>query len=350
MWRSWVDRINTINKIAEEPQLSKEEQLKQEKQQEHFRDSWQKCTDLNSSDEQRSDIFLLELLPLFCETHEQFGTAFTFSIVPDDRAFLSMLTKEIIAGIRKIPEHQSKSESSQALMDNLRSKSHLYNVIRAIQVVCYGPEAIVMLMIQQRIPSIMIKLFRSFIDLSVDYYRYEKEGMVTIEETGDMMTNILKGFVKRQTVLHRLMTEDTLLTLLRIISAKPTEDQEAYLIWKSRTVDILTSVDMNSEVCQYLYQRHCVELLCRLWRDHTEWSVVDHRELLMTLDILYHQLKGSAKIQYWKLFEEMIEASGYETLCKVLRTGPFDQPMLQLKVSCVHYMLWLMLAIDRNCT
>lgn len=28
MWRSWVDKINTINRLPEEPQISKEEQLK----------------------------------------------------------------------------------------------------------------------------------------------------------------------------------------------------------------------------------------------------------------------------------------------------------------------------------
>lgn len=61
----------------------------------------------------------MELLPFFCETYEQFGVSFTFSTIPDDRAFISLITKELISGIRKVPEHKSKAESSQGnLPDN----------------------------------------------------------------------------------------------------------------------------------------------------------------------------------------------------------------------------------------
>lgn len=55
----------------------------------------------------------MELLPLFCSTYEQFGVNFTFSIIPDDRTFIGLITKELISGIRKVPEHKSKAESSQ---------------------------------------------------------------------------------------------------------------------------------------------------------------------------------------------------------------------------------------------
>lgn len=58
-------------------------------------------------------MFLFELVPFFCDTYDQFGVNFTFSVIPDDRAFISMLTKELISGIRKVPEHKSKAESSQ---------------------------------------------------------------------------------------------------------------------------------------------------------------------------------------------------------------------------------------------
>ncbi|KAL9550164.1 hypothetical protein PS6_005688 [Mucor atramentarius] len=113
MWRSWVDRINTINKSSEEPSISKEDLLKQEQQQARIRDIWQRCNDLLSNEQERSQEFLTEFLPILIETHEQFGNALVFESIPDDRAFMSSLTKELVSGIRKVPEHKSKSESSQ---------------------------------------------------------------------------------------------------------------------------------------------------------------------------------------------------------------------------------------------
>ncbi|KAG1109351.1 hypothetical protein G6F42_015679 [Rhizopus arrhizus] len=337
MWRSWVDRINTINKSSEEPSISKEDLLKQEQQQARIRDIWQRCNDLLSNEQERSQGFLTEFLLILIETHEQFGNALVFESIPDDRAFMSSLTKELISGIRKVPEHKT-------LMDNLRSKSHLYNVIRAIRVVSFGPNSILLLMLQQRIPSVIIKLFRSFIDLAPSYYdqTQQVEDMVSIEDVGNTMADILKQCVRNASVLHRLITEDTFFMMIRIMTAKPidsvAQDSEpAYLIWKSKTVDILKSVDMNGEVCQYLHNRRCVDLVIRLWRDCISkdyLTFVDYREIHLGLDLIYFQLERSAKIQFYSLFEEMLQ--GYELLCKILKLGPFSDPILDLKVEIVN--------------
>ncbi|KAI7889528.1 uncharacterized protein EV154DRAFT_277369 [Mucor mucedo] len=212
-------------------------------------------------------------------------------------------------------------------MDNLRSKSHLYNVIRAIQVVSFGPESIVILMLQQRIPNVIIKLFRSFIDLSPNYYQIQYEDdmeLATISDTGDIIAGILKQFVQNHSVLHRMITEDTFFMIIRIMSAKPVESvpqdaEPAYMIWKYRTVDILKSVDMNGEVVQYLHSRRCIDLMVRTWKEYITkgyLTFVDHREILLGLDLLYYQFRGSAKIQFHGLFEEMSQACGYEELCK----------------------------------
>lgn len=88
----------------------------------------------------------------------------------------------------------------------------------------------------------IIKLFRSFIDLSPEYYdhQYDEDmDIVSISETGDIITTILKQFVKNQSVLHRLIAEDTFFMIVRIMTAKPaeqsTQDTEpVYLTWKKR--------------------------------------------------------------------------------------------------------------------
>lgn len=97
-------------------------------------------------------------------------------------------------------------------------------------------------MLQQRIPSVIIKLFRSFIDLSPAYYDIQYEDdmeIATLSDTGDIIADILKQFVKNQSVLHRLIAEDTFFMILRIMSAKPadiiSQDTEPnYITWKNR--------------------------------------------------------------------------------------------------------------------
>ncbi|CEP07883.1 hypothetical protein [Parasitella parasitica] len=335
MWRSWVDRINTINKTPEEPSISKEDLLKQEQQQERIRDIWPRCNDLLSND---------QLLPVVIETHQQLGNTFIFEAIPDNRAFMSHLTKELISGIRKVPEHKSKSESSQALMNNLRSKLHLYNVIQAIRVVSFGPNHILTLMLQQKIPSVVIKLLRSFIDLTSSYYTQTSElDMARIEDVGDILTDILKKCVENIFVLRRLISEDTVFMMIRIMTAKPIENvaQEdsdpAYLIWKTRIVDILKAMDMKSEVCQHLHHRRCIDLIIKVWRDCTVkdfLTLVDYREIHLGLNLICFQLERSAAAYSYGLFEEMNQ--GYEVLCKILKLGPFNDTVIELKMQIVN--------------
>lgn len=201
-------------------------------------------------------------------------------------------------------------------------------------------------MLQQRIPSVIIKLFRSFIDLSPSYYNQQQQADVaTIDATGNMVVDTLKQFVKNQFVLHRLIGEDTLFMMIRIMSAKPAiqliseedpDTEPAYMIWKVKTVEILKTMDMNGEVCQYLHQRRSLEVLVRTWKEITSkdyLTFVDHRELILGLNLIYHQLCGASKIQFNGLAEEMVQESAYDILCKVLKTGTSDTSLLDLKVD-----------------
>lgn len=198
-------------------------------------------------------------------------------------------------------------------------------------------------MLQQRIPSVIIKLFRSFIDLSPSYYDQTHEiEMASIEDVGNAMADTLKQCVKNSSVLHRLITEDTFFMMIRIMTAKPIENvaqdaEPAYMIWKAKIVDILKSVDMNGEVCQFLHNRRCVDLITRVWRDCISkdyLTFVDYREINLGLSLICFQLEKSAKIQFYGLFEEMLH--GYEVLCKILKLGPFNDTIIDLKVIFVY--------------
>lgn len=93
--------------------------------------------------------------------------------------------------------------------------------------------------IQQRIPSIIVKLFRSFIDLSAAYYEQNSadENIKSISETGDIVTDILKQFVHTPVILHRMVQDDTLFMIVRFLSIQPARivtEEPAYMIWKYR--------------------------------------------------------------------------------------------------------------------
>lgn len=105
-------------------------------------------------------------------------------------------------------------------------------------------------MLQQRIPSIIIKLFRSFIDLPVEYYNdtnrksadyTEEDDMASSEEVASVITDTLQQFAQRPTILHRLILEDTFFMMVQLLSAKPAEwtdeegeEEPAFFKWKQR--------------------------------------------------------------------------------------------------------------------
>lgn len=102
-----------------------------------------------------------------------------------------------------------------------------------------------------------------------------------------------------------------------------------------RTVDILKGVDMNSEVVQYLHSRRCIDIMIRGWKEYVSkdyLTLVDQKEIILGLELLYYQFRDSAKLQFNGMYEEMSQASGYEVICKILKTGPFNESVLDLKV------------------
>ncbi|KAI9318573.1 hypothetical protein BX666DRAFT_1514511 [Dichotomocladium elegans] len=231
---------------------------------------------------------------------------------------MARLTRSLLGGIRSVAEHKSKSESSQALMDTLRSKSHMYHIIRTIRVVSHGPEMLVDLMLQQRIPSVIIKLFRSFIDLPPDYYNSdqappttdsndtkdtpENADMVSLQEIGTIITDTLKRFAQNKSVIRRLIVEDTFSMMVRLMSVKPSEwhtyipsnEEPKYMVWKQRALEVLKLVQLTSDVCQYLKSRGCIETLVQVWNDcasKAQINSLDLYEVLLSLDLVIYLLK-----------------------------------------------------------
>ncbi|KAI8149642.1 hypothetical protein BJV82DRAFT_128819 [Fennellomyces sp. T-0311] len=354
MWRSWVDRINATNKESPpssdldshgQPAVSPETLQRREREQTELRELLARTLDPRIDEKESSDAFLQEFLPKFCTVWETYMEENVFAAIDDARSFMAKLTRSLLGGIRRVPEQKSKSESSQVLMDNLRSRSHMYNVIRTIRVVAHGPDTLVDLMLQQRIPSVMIKLFRSFVDLPPEYYQPtqddQQDDLVSFEEAGFVVTDTLKRFAQTKSVVRRLIVEDTFFMMVRLISVKPAEwpnsndaHEPAYMIWKRKALEFLKLVPMTVEVSQYLKSRRCLEMLVQVWNDSIakgSLATNDLRDDLIGLDLVTYQLKASLEADYHVLYDDFNQGKAWDTLTAVLLATGADDKAAEVK-------------------
>ncbi|KAI9493852.1 hypothetical protein BDB00DRAFT_938645 [Zychaea mexicana] len=401
MWRSWVDRINATNKESEQssdvdvPAVSPEVLQRREQEHNELRQLLSQALDPRIDEKESSDLFLQEFLPKFCAIWEAHKEDHVFAAIDDARSFIAKLTRSLLGGIRRVPEQKSKGESSQVLMDNLRSRSHMYNIIRTIRVVAHGPDTLVDLMLQQRIPSVIIKLFRSFIDLPPEYYNSnavpdeaisssasnedsdgdnvddddDDSDMVYFDEAGIVVTDTLKRFAQNRSVVRRLIAEDTFFMMVRLISVKPADwpqlssssddvynddttssssspatsssssaVEPAYMIWKRRALDVLKLVPMTTEVSQYLKSRRCLDMMIQAWNDSItkgKLGLIDMREDLIALDLATYQLKASLEADYHVLYDDFNHGKAWDTLTSVVLATPANSKVAELKIELI---------------
>ncbi|KAI9019574.1 hypothetical protein CLU79DRAFT_241448 [Phycomyces nitens] len=352
MWRSWVDRINTVNKNPssdEHPNMSPEELHQRAQKQANLRDLFNQSQDLLMTESERTTIFQNQVLPAYCAFYDADPGPHVFETFYDIRTFIVVLARQLVSGIRSVPDTANKTESSKVLMDNIRSKLHLYYVLKAINISTFGPNVLITVMLQQRIPSVVIKLFRSFIDLPYSYYGIDQQGasdnnMASLEEAGNIVADTLKQCVKNPSVLTRLIIEDTFFLLLRLILAKPAEwiadndkatREPEYMIWKHKALEILGCAHMNWDAAQYLYLKRWITMPTQLWRENIDKSrlgMTEYYEILISAELIYLELKMSIDVDFLDFYNELEQLDIYDTLATVLVSNPF-QTVLGLKIK-----------------
>ncbi|RUS32592.1 hypothetical protein BC938DRAFT_475000 [Jimgerdemannia flammicorona] len=365
MWKSWVGRLKTqqddedlagiqsMHEASEpsSPVMSVEAIARRQQEQAALKQLFKQSIDPLRDEKERTQIFLVQVLPKFCDLY---GNTLVLSAkevsesVADFRALTIMVTKQFIYGIRKVPETQNKAQASKEIMRMLRSKSQMYYTLRMIDMICRGP----------KVPSVLVKLFRSFIDLPPSEYdpaipqlvdvsvpdenAPPPEELVSVKEVGDVVAGILKKFVQKQLILRRLVVEDTFFMIIRIMLARPTsvegegekEGELRYLVWKQRTYEVLTALEMDAEVVNYLHSKNAMNILVQPWKEalgRAPLNKRDYQEALLTAQLVLHLLKGSARDSLYALFYDFKEANGYESLSYLLTSQPFDEDAIKVK-------------------
>lgn len=109
-----------------------------------------------------------------------------------------------------------------------------------------------------------------------------------------------------------------------------------FLDWKIQIVAILKSLEINSNVYQYLCRYHCVDLMVKMWKNmllKENITVINYSEVDLTLDLLGYLLIQSVNIGHFGLMDEMYTSHAYECLFKIVVSGPYNPDTMKAKVS-----------------
>ncbi|ORX58974.1 hypothetical protein DM01DRAFT_1301754 [Hesseltinella vesiculosa] len=271
---------------------------------------------------------------------------------------MGLLSRQFLAALKKIPEQGTRAETSQVLMYHLRSKSRLFYLARTLQILANGPVGYLNMMLQQRIPSVITKIFRSFIDLPCNDDSQEEQSesstkdedededdddLISQEEASDTIINILLCFVRDPALVRRLTVDDTFYTMLRLVTAKPADTDLAltspYFYWKAKAVFVLTSVQADIDTVQYIHSRRFIEVMGQVWKElgssRQRVGARIHASISLELDLIKYLAKISVDTGSFGLFDEIQSANLYQTLSWILLNSLQDEDCLEYKSHMV---------------
>ncbi|CAM0141774.1 unnamed protein product [Umbelopsis sp. WA50703] len=334
MWRSWVDRLNTASVDAEgitKPLYEAEKELepsdlqqRQENQKELLELCSQVYTRSNSGDDNvkihgSTAVLTSQILPKFVKLHEKYVDDIEKS-VGDSRNLAAIITKSFITGIRR-------------------------------------QDPVIALLYHQKIPSVTIKLIRSFIDIpnrdmehEMNNHGDDLDDFMSVEDIANTLSDILGNLIKKPQALRRFIMEDNLFVLIRAFLVKPTPENEQTfrsdssitrydLIWKRSVAGILLSSEMDSEVIRYLHSKQIMAMFTQGWkayygRGKVQSSPWEHIEIEVTLVVNY--LHTSSRMSNDVLFRNFKEADGYKLLVDMLIEGSASESIDEKQLHLLH--------------
>ncbi|KAJ2958896.1 hypothetical protein NQZ79_g5615 [Umbelopsis isabellina] len=218
-------------------------------------------------------------------------------------------------------------------------------------------DPVIALLYHQKIPSVTIKLIRSFIDISNHEMADEEndhgddvDDFVSVEEIANILSDILGNLIKKPQALRRFIMEDNLFVLIRAFLVKPTPESDQVLesdtsitrydlIWKRSIVGILLSSEMDSEVIRYLHSKQIMAMFTQGWKTFygkgkAQSPPWEHIEIEVKLVVDY--LHTSSRMSNDVLFRDFKEADGYKLLVNMLIEGSASQSADEKQLHLLH--------------
>ncbi|OZJ01485.1 hypothetical protein BZG36_05436, partial [Bifiguratus adelaidae] len=314
---------------------------------------------METSEQDRISHVVKRVLPLFCRTFAECEALSNYEVgesIGDIRGFTILLTKAFIDSVRSIPESRDKQGASSAIL-SVFSTDNMLQIMSSIAILCRGPEIVVGIINHQKIPSIVFKLFRSLIDLPVAAYSYNDSVVLdeqaeihsggNLERTRAGIVSLCQAFVTCPGILERLLIEDAMMQLIKILVSLPAMSQDQsthhaqapgiyHLTWKEAAINVLISVPNESEFHHYIHKKSVMGTLvkyltasletCAESNDPDAYEVI-HKETLFFCRWVKALYMQSQSAHLYTMVEDFKSASGYEFLHVLLASHSTDACM-----------------------
>ncbi|CAB4400230.1 unnamed protein product [Rhizophagus irregularis] len=297
----------------------------------------------NSSDEKEQDVLLIATSRKFCDIYVEAPELLQESF-EDLESFTKAISKHLVTCIRGILPAEKDFKASQELLKILSDENRLLIILKAIDILCFGPEVVYEIMSSNELPSVLIYTLQCFIENNPqDELLKSKEkseslpsdASASFSVISDIMTDILVYFVTKPIILSQLIKQDLLFLLVTMTINKGRTvynvdiDNQSFA-WEDRALDILASLFdsniINEECLNYFQSKNILGALMKVLADNIDFEknkFIDNPQLIYAGSMLVDLIQGTYKITPIFL-EEFCNCKGYDAFFNLLVLPPFD--------------------------
>ncbi|CAG8446303.1 7064_t:CDS:10 [Dentiscutata erythropus] len=287
----------------------------------------------NALDEKERSVLLISLSRKFFENYvdapEMVGES-----LGDLEIFTDAVSKHLINCI-----HAQTSQVSMIIIDDsnssyllltlkdilqmLADENQLFFILKAIDLLCNGPEFVFEIMTARELPVILIKAFQSFVEIPQYTIKNESNGQVDSPSSNslafapsgvvsDIVTDILIHFVINPIALKQMLEHDSLYLLVTMVindRISVLDHKENPYIWEDRAIEVLIELFAfaTQDIIAYFIDKNVLGTLMKILTD--------------SLDLKNNMIIGGKQLIY---AENFLNMNGYETLFSLLILPPFD--------------------------
>ncbi|CAG8462143.1 12484_t:CDS:10 [Funneliformis caledonium] len=298
----------------------------------------------NSSDEKEQNVLLILTSRKFCDIFVEAPDLLQESF-EDLCSFTNAISKYLVFHIRNALPAEKDFKASQNLLQILSDENQLFLLLKAVDILCFGPELVYEIMSVNELPSVLIHTLQCFIENDsqelLPKSKEESESPSTdtpvfasLSLVSDIMTDILYYFITKPIILNQLIEQDLLFLLVTMtISGGKTmhNDDEQSIIWEDRALEIFAGLfDSNiiNEGClNYFKSKKILDALMKVLTDNIDYEgnrFINSPQLIYAGSLLVDLIQGTYKNTSMFL-EEFYNCKGYEIFFKLLILPPFDE-------------------------
>ncbi|CAI2171444.1 16368_t:CDS:10 [Funneliformis geosporum] len=258
--------------------------------------------------------------------------------------FTDVISKYLVFHIRNALPTEKDFKASQNLLQILSDENQLFLLLKAVDILCFGPELVYEIMSVNELPSVLIYTLQCFIENDsqelLPKSKDESESPSTdtpvfasLNLVSDIVTDILYYFITKPIILSQLIEQDLLFLLVTMTISKGKTvytDDEHSIIWEDRALEIFAGLFdsniINERCLNYFKSKNILGALMKVLTDNIDYEgnrFINSPQLIYAGSLLVDLIQGTYKNTLMFL-EEFYNCKGYDTFFKLLILPPFD--------------------------